>query len=323
MLTTNGNAQAASAARTLASASSSSTQINLGQLLDPGPYGDQDHVAGGSGATISVAAMDLANAVLSLANGGRQVQLNLGAGIPGLASTTAYLAIGQRPTNSPWIAVGEAGQMTVRTAQARIYLDTQVGGGSVLGLLGASLVNLPVYVELASAEAKLTALSCSDGTVDLSVAPSVGRIAVGQINTANLNDFTTAEAITPAILLNLGLVKASAIAITDLGGEKWQPVHFTAAEVSAHTVKSVQTTNILQATVASLIGGLQINLQLLGLGLTLGGGPVTQALGQVLGAAAAPLDGLIDSVTALLGVKLGEADVRVNGLRCKGAALVG
>ena len=71
------------------------------------------------------------------------------------------------------------------------------------------------------------------------------------------------------------------------------------------------------------MGNLSIGVQLLGLGLAVGNGPVTAALGQVLGAAAAPLDGLIDSVTALLGVKLGESDVRVNGLRCKGAALVG
>ena len=50
--------------------------------------------------------MDLADAALSVANGGRQVQLNLGATVPGLASTTAWLAIGQRPSNSPWIAIG-------------------------------------------------------------------------------------------------------------------------------------------------------------------------------------------------------------------------
>ena len=323
VLTTNGQAQAAAAARTLALATPSSSQTDLSKLIDAGPYGAQDHIAGGSGAVVSVAAMDLADAALAIANGGRQVQLNLGATVPGLASTTAWLAIGQRASNSPWIAIDDAGSVTVRTAQARLYLDTQVGGSGVLSLLGASLVHVPVYVELAQAEAKLSALSCSGGTVDLSVAPSVGRIAIGQINTAALNDFTTAETITPAVLLNLLLVKATAQSVVDLGGEQWQAVHFAAADIAAHTVKSVQTTNIAQASVASLVSNLSIGVQLFGLGVAVGNGPVTLALGQVLSVAAAPLDGLIDSVTALLGVKLGEADVRVNGLRCQGAALVG
>ena len=43
---------------------------------------------------------------------------------------------------------------------------------------------------------------------------------------------------------------------------------------------------------------------------------------STLTAVAAPLDQLIDGLTAVLGVKLGEADVKINGLRCKGAALV-
>ena len=321
-LTTNGQTQAAAAARTLAADTPNSSQTDLSKLIDAGPYGAQDHVAGGSAAGVAVSAMDLADAALSVANGGRQVQLNLGATVPGLASTTALLAIGQRASNSPWIAIDDAGSVIVRTAQARLYLDTQVGGSGVLNLLGASLVHVPVYVELASAEAKLSALSCSDGSVDLSVAPSVGRIAIGQISPAGFNDFTRAETIAPAILLNLVLVRATALSIVDLGGEQWQPVHFTAADIAARTVKSVQTTNIAQASVASLVGNLSIGVQLFGLGLAVGNGPVMLALGQAL-SAAAPLDGLIDAVTALLGVKLGEADVRVNGLRCKAPALVG
>jgi uncharacterized membrane protein len=58
------------------------------------------------------------------------------------------------------------------------------------------------------------------------------------------------------------------------------------------------------------------------LGLGIGQGPIGAALGSILGAAAAPLDDVLNSLTALIGVRLGEADVRMNGLRCRDAALV-
>lgn len=322
VLTTGGQSQAASAAHTLTLAQPASGKTDLSRLIDAGPYGDQDHVAGGTGAKVTISAMDFADAIMSVANGGRQVQLNLGATVPGLASTTAWLAIGQRASGSPWIGIDSAGTVVVRTAQARLYVDTQVAGAGVLGGLGGSLVHVPAYVELASAEAKLSALSCANGTVALSVAPSVGRIAIGQVNSATLDDFTTPETIAPATLLNLGLVKATATSVIDLGGEQWQAVNFSAGEVSAHTVKSVSTQNLAQQTVASLVGNSQIGVQLFGLGVLVGQGPVTTALGQTLSAAAAPIDTTIDGLEALLGVRLGEADVRINGLRCKGAALV-
>ncbi len=322
VLSTNGQSTAAAAARTLAAAENGLNQTDLSLLIAPGPYGAQDHVTGGSGAKVSLEAMDVANALLTLANGGRQVQLNLGASIPGLASTTVFLAIGQRPSNSPWIGIDDAGKVIVRTAQARLYVSAQVGAGSVLGGLGASLVNVPIYVELASAQAKLSALSCASNTASLSVAPSVGRIALGQVNTSGLDDFTTPETINPATLLNLGLVKATAISVVDLGGAQWQTVNFSSGDVSAHTVKTVSTQDLAQTTVASLVGNAQIGVQLLGLGLVVGQGPVTTALGQTLSVAAVPLDGVLNSLESLLGVRLGYADVRINGLRCNGAALV-
>lgn len=317
-----GNLQAAAAVNVLANAQPGSSKTDLSLLANLGPYGAQDHVSGGSSAKVAVTAMDLADAVIGIANGGRQVQLNLAATIPGLTSTTAYLAIGQRASGSPWIAIDNAGSVIVRTAQARLYLDTQVGAGALLPSLGALSVHVPAYVELASAQAKLSSLSCASGTAALSVSPSVGRIAIGQVNTSTLNDFTSTETIAPATLLDLGLVKATATSVVDLGGGQWQTVNFSAGEVSDRTVKSVATQNLLQATVTSLVSNLLINVQLLGLGVAVGQGPVTQALGQVLGAAAGPLDSTIDGLEALLGVRLGEADVRINGLRCNGAALV-
>jgi uncharacterized membrane protein len=255
------------------------------------------------------------------------VQLNLGATIPGLSNVTADLAIGQRASNSPWIAVDDSGSVTVRTAQARLYLDTQVApASSLLAPLGVSLIEVPVYVELAQAQAKLSSLTCgatsADNAVTLSVAPSVGQISLGSVNTSTLNDFTQAETVSPATLLNLLLIKATAAATVNLGGQNWQTVAFNAADISAGTVKSVQTNNIAQASVASLFSTATIGVQLGGLGLLIGAGPATALLQSTLTAAAPSLDQVIDGLDTMLGVQLGQAFVKINGVRCKGAALV-
>jgi uncharacterized membrane protein len=327
VLTSNGATGAAAAATALAHAAGSSTPINLSSLFDLGPYAAQDHVSAGSGTSIAIAALDIVDAELTAAQGGRQVQLNLGATIPGLSNVTADLAIGQRASNSPWIAVDDSGSVTVRTAQARLYLDTQVApASSLLAPLGVSLIEVPVYVELAQAQAKLSSLTCgatsADNAVTLSVAPSVGQISLGSVNTSTLNDFTQAETVSPATLLNLLLIKATAAATVNLGGQNWQTVAFNAADISAGTVKSVQTNNIAQASVASLFSTATIGVQLGGLGLLIGAGPATALLQSTLTAAAPSLDQVIDGLDTMLGVQLGQAFVKINGVRCKGAALV-
>ena len=323
-----GQTQAAGVASRLASAAGSRSPATLGGLVDLGPYAAQDHLSPGSGSGISLDALDLADAVLTLANGARQVQLDLGAAIPGLGGLTAYLAIGQRPSGSPWIAIDDAGSVTVRTAQARLYLDTKIApGAGVLGPLGVTLIDAPIYVELAQAQAKLSALTCgaapSDEHVDLSVSPSLGELALGSVDTNALGDFTHALPVSPATLLSLPpLIKATGYAMTTLGGDDWQDVAFSATDISNGTLKSVQTTNIASATLSSLLANTQVGVQLGGLGGTIGAGPVTGALQTALAGAGAPLDQVLNTLTAILGVRLGEADVKIDGVRCNGAALV-
>ncbi len=49
---------------------------------------------------------------------------------------------------------------------------------------------------------------------------------------------------------------------------------------------------------------------------------MTAAVNSTLAAVATPLDGVVNGLTGLLGLGLGEADVRVNGVRCNAVALV-
>ncbi|WP_312163432.1 TadG family pilus assembly protein [Phenylobacterium sp.] len=322
LLQGNGEIQAASAARKLAVAAGDGAPVKLAALLDLGPYGTQDHVAGGSGAKVELAAQDLASALLVLAGEGRQVKLDLGASIPGVTDIDIWLAIGERPNNSPWMTVDRDGDVVIRTAQTRLYVKAKAL--SVLGLLGAQPITLPILVEAASGEARLAGLECPESlsaqAATLSVRPSVGRIVIGEIDTAKLNNFKQNLTVSRATVADLLLVKATARADVQVGGQTWKSARFTRADIQAGTIKTVATDDIARATVSSLLGNLDLDVDVLGIGLGLG--PITSALSGALGALAAPLDGVLNTLTGLLGVKLGEADVRMNGLRCRDAALV-
>jgi uncharacterized membrane protein len=321
VMSADGEAQAASAMQRISTAASSNTPAGLNQVINLGPYGAQDHEQANSGAGLSVNAMQLAMAVLELANGDRQVKLSLGSGVPGLQSANLWLAIGQRPNNSPWIAVADDGSVTIRTAQARLYLDAQLAPGA-LSSTGAAAVDVPIYQEIASAQAKLTGIRCPNAStseaVTLSVDPSVGQIAIGSVDTSQLNNFESKLTVSPATLLSTPLVSATAFAQTNLGGDDWQPVSFSAADIQSQTIKTVSTSNIAQASVTSLLSSLNIQVG----GISLGGSTIPSTLRLTLIGAAGSLDSVLDTATQLLGVRLGEGSVWVNGVRCNDAALV-
>jgi uncharacterized membrane protein len=303
------------------------TKIRLGDLIDAGVYGDQDHIVGGVDSAIQVSDMAMLNALLQLANQDRQVSLDLGASVPGLAGLKVLLAIGERPNHSPWLTVTRSGEPIIRTAQARLYIEASVASNNaLLKPLGVTGLRLPVYVELASAEAKLSAIGCdrtspANDYVGLLVKPSLGQVAIADINVNALGDFKTAETLSPAKLIGLPLIAATAQAQVSLGGESWQSVRFSAADISAQTVKTVKTNDLVQGVVASLVSQTQIKVSVAGLGLNLGG--LTSAVGSLLSPVAPALDAVLDNLLDVLGLGLGEADAQVNGLRCQGAVLVG
>ena len=315
------NDRAARAMRRIAEAADHTGALRgLNDLIDLGPYAAQDH-AGDGRADIRVNAMDLAAAVLQIADGDRQVRLQLGADVPGLASTDVWLAIGERPNNSPWLTITDDSDVIIRTAQMRLYIEANVRPGGALGL---AQVRVPVLTELAAGQARLADIRCgfagSQREVTLSVAPSIGSLTLGEINPNRLDDFRTPLRAARASLVRTAALQVEGYARIDLGGEQWQNVRFSGAEIDRGVVKTVATRDAVRATLSSLLGEADLNVRVLGLGL--GVGPITQTLRGALTNVAAPLDDLVNGLTDLLGVRLGEADVRVNGVRCGGAALV-
>lgn len=325
VLNAGGQTAAGSAISAIANAANQQA-VTVGQLIDVGPYGDQDYIETNGPSGFAVNALDLADAVLLLAQGGHQVSLNLSSVIPGVSSVTTWLAIGERPTSTPWLAISDSNSMTVRTAQTRLYLDAQVLPSGLPG--GVSAINLPVYVELASAKAHLSSVTCgpasSDESVTVSVAPSIGETAISSVNVPGLNDFSQEPTNGAATLINLPLLlNVTGQSLITVGGDDWQNVSFDSSDIQNGVVKTVETQNAVTATLTSLLGSLSLKVQLLGgLGLGLGTSGINSAVLNSLTQVAPSVDSTVNSLTALLGVGLGEADVWSNGARCQNVALV-
>ena len=259
------------------------------------------------GLDASVSALDLVTAMLETGAGDRQIALNLG--VPaGLADLKASLAIGERPNRSPWLSVTANGQPVVRTAQARLYLRAR----TAQSLSGLAQVELPVLIELASSEARLQRLSCRPArAVEIGVRPGVARAFIGAIDERRLGDFKTALSPQPATLISvLGLVTLTGRADVEAADTTFRPLTFNAADIAGQRMKSVSSRSFASGLLVSLIQRLEVTI----IGLDLGG--LTRAAGQLLTPLGPVLDGVVNPVLDVLGLKFGEADVTVHGLSC-------
>jgi uncharacterized membrane protein len=295
---------------------SPSTKISVGSLLDLGPY---DGMTTGQspkvGATLST--LDVLSATAQLANGQHQVQVGLNLNIPGLAAVTLKVTVGERPKGTSWVTVGSTGA-SVYTAQTRILLTAQLAGTPP-----ASIVNVPIYVDIASGAAKLTALTCgfpdiSTSSVTLGVTPGIVDAWIADVSDAQFNNFTSRPNPPAATLVNIGLLQVTGRAHVSVANMTATPVTFSYSDIQRQTKKTVSTQDFTTSLVTRLLGDLQLNVA----GVSLGGGAVSSLVASTLSAATSPLDQALSTVLTTLGVGLGQADVWVQNIRCDGAVLV-
>lgn len=303
------NAAAAAAVRKLASGLTGQ-QLSLGSLIDAGPLGGR---GSGGGGIADIDAMALVTALLEGASPTRQLSLNVGASIPGLTATKVTLAIGERPNQSPWIAITNLGTPIVRTAQTRLYIETKVAPA-----LGLVALDLPIYIELAGAEARLSAIDCgAPRAVTVEARPDPGTVAIAAIDEAKLDDFKTPMPLGRARLARLLLLDVTAKSVTDLGvAASWQPLRFSQDQIDHRTVQTVSGNALTSSIAQSLLTNSDIRVG----GLALG--PLVSTVGSVLSLVSPALDQVIGLATGALGVHVGQADVRVTGLRCGTPVLV-
>lgn len=302
--------------------SGSGLALDLAGLFDLGsldmlPVGDRP-----AGPAPTANALDLisAAALLTVADSPRQVGLGLGADVAGLAGVSATLAVGEPPQGSPVFRAGTTGAL-VRTAQLRLVVRLRIVGGAL-----PAAVELPVAVELAPSEARIAAISCPvDGTdmptVTVEARPGLARLRIGEPDTARMADWTKAPAYAPARLLDVPLVKITGDARAEIASPDFTTLRFAPTDMRLGTVKRVATNRVVGALTRSLLSDLHLQVNVVGLSLGLGDA-TKAALVALLAQTAPAIDEVLDGLLALLGVRIGEADVRVTSATCGRPALV-
>lgn len=303
----------------LASVAASGLPVDLSKLVSFGPAGDRP-ASGPKPLAASVSALDIVSAVAQIANGKRQIDVGLALNLPGIAAINLKLGIGERPVGGAMVRVGRTGS-SVHTAQTRLLLTVDLVGSGA-----ASLVRLPVYLELAAATAKLNAVQCSPGDVTtsrvtLGVRPAVVDAWIGQVSMTEFNNFSTAPNPPAATLVNvIGLAKVSARAHVTMTNLAETPVNFSYAEILRGDKKTTSTQDFVATLLGRLVGDLELKVEALGLGIGLPG--LDGLVSGIVGNAVTPLDQLLNGVLGTLGIGLGQADTWVTGVRCGGAVLV-
>jgi uncharacterized membrane protein len=294
--------------------------VPLSSLLDLGPYGTL--IIGQTPSNpATVSAFSMISAIAALANGTNQVAASVNAGIPGIASATVRLAIGQPPVGTSWVAVGPVGT-TVYTAQTRLLLIVQIQGSGII-----PSVKLPIYVALATGTASLKSITCGYPTMDsttvtLGVTPGIVDAWIGNINTSDFYNFKSAPQPGTATIVSVpALLTVTGLAHVTISNSTPTPVTFSYSQIQAQSPQTVSTQNFTSSLTSQLLSSLSLNVSIAGLGIGLPS-TVTQTVRSIISPVTAPLDQLIANLLATAGVSVGEATVWVTGVRCDGAVLV-
>lgn len=320
--TLGGNAKTAANRLAQQTGGQNQPRLRLSRLIDLGQTGGQLMQAGIERIGLDVGVLQLVTASAVVAGKGKQVALDLGVHIPGLLGASVSLAIGEPPQHSPWLRIGAGGEL-VRTAQTRLSVVAEIGG-----LLGVS-IRVPLYLELAHAEARLKSVTCPDGRPDsvrvaIEARPGVANLYLAEVSPAKIAGFANPVPRSPARLLQVPLlVTVTAEAQAEISNTTYKPLTFTWSDIAGDRVRQVSTNELTGSLTKSLLSSLDLKVEALG-GL-LGIGIPSNLRGTVatlVSAATPALDTLLDELLTMLGLALGEADIRVHGATCGRAVLV-
>ncbi len=296
--------------------------VPLSDFLSLGRLGGLQLGSGGV-VDLSLSALEIITAAAALADGDRQVSINLGAGVPGLVSLGLDLSIGEPMQGSGWFAIGPAGSI-VRTAQLRLRLRAQLLGGPVL--LGAG-VTLPIWLDMAHAEAKVVSATCPSpsaphGSATIAVLPGLAELGVGDWTNPAFHDFGATPPQSPVRLVDALLLRIAGTAHAEIAQTTPVMLDFSSAEIAGGVPKTAETETLVSSIMGTLLGDLDLTVNVLGIGLN-SPAVIAQALRDLLAPLALTLDLAIAGTLGALGLGVGEADVRVYGVRCDQAVLVG
>jgi uncharacterized membrane protein len=270
--------------------------------------------------------LDAVTAMARLYGGGHLADVGANLSVPVTGTSIAAFVTAGQPLASAAVAhVGDG----VSTSQVRLAL-TVTAASVNLGVATAKVV-LPVYVEVASGTATVSAIPCRDDSMAvIAAAPTAATVQIGTVTAAQLQDFTTTVQPSQAAVVQL-TVLGIPIAISASGSSSL--VQTTNPPGLTFTRNDIQT-GIFHSAAGSdgghLLSGVadHLTLSVGGSGITglvssLVNGTVMPILRPLLVSILSSLDPTVDALLQTLGVKLGTLDVTVHGVACGRATIVG
>lgn len=302
--------------------SGSKVKLPLSRILNIDPKKGVAVATGGDW-DMSINALQMVSAAAALANGDKQVALDVGVALPGLASVSVSLGIGEPPVETPAHRLGAPGS-AVRSAQTRLAVEVSIDG---LAALAGLKIKLPLYVEVAASEAKLSDIRCLGGTatnadVSVDAVPGIAELAIGKVDPSVLSDFSDEPRVKKARIVDSALLAIDALAHGEVKNLGKTRLTYTPTEIAAKTTKSVSTRDTLTSAIKTLLGDLDVDINIKLLNLSLNTSLITQALAASLTTVTPAIDELLYNLLLVVGVRVGEADIRVTGVRCQRPALV-
>ncbi|MFD2239109.1 pilus assembly protein TadG-related protein [Aureimonas populi] len=317
------HAQASSLRRAAMTGASAQARVKLGDMLALDESLKSIRVGYPSSALAAeVSVLSLLDAVLTQRDVGNA--LSLGLKVPGLVKQDLRVMIGESMRQSRSLAVGGVGAQ-VDTAQVRLHFNLKTG--ELTTLLGLE-VGLPIEAVVAGGTARVVEASCSSDPlrhrVVVEALPGLAKVEIGELGRleeASVNKVLPFARIGQLKLLGLiSLVRVDAHAAVRALAPKPERLTFTGAEIGGGVIKTAGTTQLVGSVLDGLIDTLELETRPWVLGLV---GDLVVGIVRLLRPLATPVDMLLDAVLGLLGVGIGELDVRVDGIACSTGQLVG
>ncbi len=324
------NSAAVDALNTLAGVADPGRQVLLGDILNI------ESGIEGAASALPINLADFLNGVAQAANTGSPVNLPVGIDLGGLANVSGTINIIQ-PLQ---IAFGRAGldaagqpRTVARTAQVAIQLNIKVLGA--LSGLGGALINLPLFVEVASANTTLDDIICAgpskstppqfEHTVMVSPRTSLVNIGIG-----NFQGNPENSSVTLVNALGIARIRTTNTILVPVGsGSNPDPMIFDGpfppqADAEIQTQREgTDVADALDNALAQLADQLSnsVELQILGanplgiLSALLSG--ITSTVVSLLDPVLDLLGSALTPVFDLLGLDVGTADVSVQAVVVK------
>ncbi|MHB1056945.1 MAG: TadG family pilus assembly protein [Rhodanobacter sp.] len=321
--------------------------LRLGDILDVHATTDDPEAA----LNAEVNALDVLTSALLAADGKNAVALPAATiDVPGVAKVGLMVSI----IEPPQIGVGGVGT-TAHTAQVRLKLDVSAVNSALTG--NESLMDVPLYLEVAPTDATITAIECgaTDGSgrsvdnITIATAPGVLNAFLGRLlppGAFGNNSQTWASLMAGSGTVPLVNVKLLGLPIATLNASS--SVQLTTIPAGSHTFSVDPAMPVAQQpgmtwpppsstqppqlgnVIASLLTStnLKTDVTLLGLPTGLDLGALLSGLSALLRPVLVPLfntldTALTDPLLQALGIEIGTAQVNLRSVDCNhGAQLV-